>query len=227
MSLTKSKRRCVPLMKLVTMRPLPLALSRLVTAPDSTRSTTRSENISVWMPRSRLSCRRVSTASGMPPMPICRVEPSSTRPATISPMRASTGVSGSEWCSSRARSVAMKAWMFARGRTLLPWVRGICSLISAMTIRAVVAAALAASHDVPSEHMPWRSGGETCSTATSSGTLPLRKRPGMSERKIGTKSARPSATAARSGEPVKRDTERNSWPRSGAANGAGPEVCRW
>ena len=49
---------------------------------------------------------------------------------------------------------------------------------------------------------------------------------GMSERKIGTKSARPSATASRSGAPVNSDTERNRPACAGSANGAGPAVCR-
>ena len=47
LSSTKSNSRRVPLMKLVVMRPWPTALYLLVTAPDSTRSITRSENISV------------------------------------------------------------------------------------------------------------------------------------------------------------------------------------
>ena len=47
---------------------------------------------------------------------------------------------------------AMKASTRSSGTTVLPCVRGICSLISAMTSRAESAAALAASTEVPSVH---------------------------------------------------------------------------
>ena len=110
---------------------------------------------------------------------------------------------------------------------MLPCVRGIWALISAITTRAVSAAALAASHEVPSEQKPWASGGESWSSAASSGTACDVNRPGMSERKIGTKSARPSAMGRRSGAPVNSDTDRNSFSRPASANGAGPAVCRW
>ena len=52
-----------------------------VITPASARSTTPSENISVWTPRSCLSVRRRRTASGMAPMPICSVAPSGTSAA--------------------------------------------------------------------------------------------------------------------------------------------------
>ena len=58
--------------------------------PACARSTTPSENISVWTPRSCLSPSRRSTASGMAPMPICSVAPSSTSAATWRPIVCST-----------------------------------------------------------------------------------------------------------------------------------------
>ncbi len=47
-----------------------------VMTPASTRSTTPSENISVWMPRSFLCFRNPRMASGTEPMPSCRQSPS-------------------------------------------------------------------------------------------------------------------------------------------------------
>ena len=61
-----------------------------VTTPLSNSSTTPSENISVWMPRSRFSFRNRSTASGISPIPICRVEPFSMRSATFFPIARAT-----------------------------------------------------------------------------------------------------------------------------------------
>jgi hypothetical protein len=110
---------------------------------------------------------------------------------------------------------------------VLPSVRGICALISAITTRALSTAARAASHDVPSEHRPWRSGGDSCTSATSSGTAPPVNSAGMSDRNTGTKSARPSATATRASGPTKNDTERSHGDTAGANSGAVPIVCRW
>jgi hypothetical protein len=67
-----------------------------------------------------------------------------------------------------------------------PRLRGIARLSWATTKPAVSAAALATSTEVPREQKPWASGGETLSRATSTGSRPLRKRAGMSERKTGT-----------------------------------------
>ena len=160
-------------------------------------------------------------------MPICSVEPSSTSSAIeLADGAPRSSVSGPGTCSCSGRSVAMKASSRSTGTTVLPCVRGIRALISAMSSVAVSAAARAASTEVPSVQKPWRSGGESCSSAASSVTWPDRKSPGMSDRKIGTKSARPSSIAARSGAPVKSETDRN-WPAlSASANGAGPAVCR-
>jgi hypothetical protein len=55
---------------------------------------------------------------------------------------------------------------------------------------------------------------------------PLENNPGICDRKIGMKSARPSATGFRSSGPTKKDTDRKRSATSGAANGAGPDVCR-
>ena len=108
------------------------------------------------------------------------------------------------------------------GTAVWPWVRGIRSLISASTMPAVSTAARAVSMLVPSEQVPWRSGGESCTTAASSLTRPVVNKLGMSERKIGTKSARPSFTDSRRPAPVNREIERMRPASSGAVKASGP-----
>jgi hypothetical protein len=56
---------------------------------------------------------------------------------------------------------------------------------------------------------------------------PVWKSDGMSDRKMGTKSAAPSAMAPRSGGPVKTETEKKRGRCAGSTNGAGPAVCKW
>ena len=69
-------------------------------------------------------------------------------------------------------------------------------------------------------------GGESIRPDLSSGMRREVKRLGMSERKIGMKSARPSSSGLRSAAPVKNEMERNRPENSGAANGVSPAVCR-
>ncbi len=227
LSCTKSNSRREPLMKLVTVRPGCTCLYLLVMLPFSTRSIRRSENISVCTPRSCLSPSRVSTASGMAPMPICRVDRSSMRPAMISPMRASTSFSVPLTCSCSGRLVAMNASMRSNDTAVLPCVRGIWSLISAMMNRALSTAARAASTDVPSEQLPWRSGGESCTMATSSATPFDANSDGTSDRKMGTKSAWPRSMGPRRHGPVKSEIEWKRCQRSPSSQGALPARCRW
>ncbi|MNL52873.1 hypothetical protein D3C87_1760820 [compost metagenome] len=78
-------------------------------------------------------------------------------------------------------------------------------MISAITTFADETAALAASTEVPSEQKPWASGYDSCTTATSRGTWRDSNSHGMSERKIGTNSARPSSMAWRTFAPAKRE----------------------
>ena len=204
-------------------------LVRLVIDAASTRSTRPSENISVWTPRSSLSPRRRSTASGM------RADAHLQRRAVLDQLGDELADGGLDLGLRRGRVLVQRAVgvrdsasIRLNGTTTLPCVRGIWSLISAMiSVADVRRGAVAASTDVPSVQNPWRSGGDSCSNATSSWTCPERKSPGMSERKIGTKSARPSSIASRRGAPVKSETDRNRPSCSGAANGAGPAVCRW
>ena len=66
-----------------------------------------------------------------------------------------------------------------------PWVRGMWRFTCATTVRAVCTAARATSTETPSEQKPCRSGGETVTSATSSGSSPPRKSCGTSERKTG------------------------------------------
>ena len=82
----------MPIRKVATLRPLWMFLHLLVMTPASTSSTTPSENISEWMPRSFFSLRKSSTASGIAPMPSWRQSPSRTREATFSPIARSTSV---------------------------------------------------------------------------------------------------------------------------------------
>jgi hypothetical protein len=56
--------------------------------------------------------------------------------------------------------------------------------------------------------MPCASGGESCTRATSRGIRRDVKSPGMSDRKTGMKSARPSAMGFLSAGPVKSETEK-------------------
>ena len=56
----------------------------LVITPASISDSVPSPNISVCRPRSFLVISCLTTASGMPPMPICRVLPSGIRAATCS-----------------------------------------------------------------------------------------------------------------------------------------------
>uniref|UniRef100_A0A6B0UIX8 Putative secreted protein n=1 Tax=Ixodes ricinus TaxID=34613 RepID=A0A6B0UIX8_IXORI len=96
----KSKSLWVPMQKLPTILPLSMTFLLLVIQPASTRSTTPSLNISEWMPRSLWPFSTFSTASGMLPMPICRVAPLSTRfSAMFLPILTSTSVSWEGLCS--------------------------------------------------------------------------------------------------------------------------------
>ncbi len=72
-------------------------------------SRTPSEIISVWTPRSLRPERLAKTASGMAPMPICRVAPSSMRPATCSPILRSTSPKPSRLSSGRGQSSSTMA----------------------------------------------------------------------------------------------------------------------
>ena len=87
LSWTKSYSRGEPIRNAVTILPRLRSLAAPVTTPASTRSTTASVNISVWIPRSRLSVRASAVAAGMAPIPSWSVAPSGTSSATCSPIR--------------------------------------------------------------------------------------------------------------------------------------------
>jgi len=80
---------------------------------------------------------------------------------------------------------------------LSPSVRGMRGFISAMTALADCAVGFVIPTSMPKEQKPCSSGGETCTSATSSASRPLLKSLGTSLRNTGVKSARPSFTAAR------------------------------
>ena len=73
-----------------------------------------------------------------------------------------------------------------------------------MTVRAARMAACIASTEVPSEQNPCASGGVALTKTASSGRRPVSNRRGTSDRKTGTKSARPSAIALRAFGPMNR-----------------------
>ena len=213
--------------KATTSLPRLRAFRSPVTTPASTRSTTESVNISVWMPRSFLSVRSWAAAAGIAPIPSWSVAPSGMRSAMYAAIRRSMspitgrGDSYGGWSHSIARSIWL-TWMNDS-----PSVRGMDGLNWTMTVLAASTAACMASTDVPSEQNPWRSGGVTLANTASSGSSPDRKTAGTSERKIGTKSARPSLTALRALGPMNSARCRKWGAISGARWGPGPSVWRW
>ena len=159
----------------------------------------------------------------MAPIPSWRVAPSSTSPATWAPMASSAAPGAGGASSGGGSSTATVAWKRLTWTKESPRLRGTAGLSWATTRRADSAAALATSTEVPREQKPWASGGETLSRATSRGRRPERKRSGMSERKTGTKSARPACTASRTLAPTKRARWRKLPASSGAAVGGRAE----
>ena len=75
LSWTKAYSRGEPIRNDVTILPRLRSLAAPVTTPASTRSTTASVNISVWIPRSRLSIRAIAVAAGIAPIPSWSVAP--------------------------------------------------------------------------------------------------------------------------------------------------------
>ena len=82
LSSTKSYSRWVPIRNAVTILPRLRSLRIPLTTPASTRSTTASVNISVWIPRSCLPWRARAVAAGIAPIPSWSVAPSGTSSAT-------------------------------------------------------------------------------------------------------------------------------------------------
>ena len=99
-------------------------------------------------------------------------------------------------------------------------------LTSARMRLAVSTAALTMSTETPRLQKPWRSGGLTWIIATSTFTRPFKISCGISERKTGMKSARPSCTAERTFFPMKKAMWRKRPSSPGATYGAGPSVSR-
>jgi len=92
---------------------------------------------------------------------------------------------------------------------LSPKVRGICGLTWAMTYEAFSTAALTVSTATPREQLPKASGGVTWTRATSMCRRWLLISLGISDRKMGVKSASPRATASRAARPTKKVLSRN------------------
>lgn len=172
------------------MRPLWKDFLLLVMQPLLNKSTTPLENISEWIPKSLWSCRAFRTASGMLPIPICSVAPSLTRFSAISlPIFVSTSEILPVGCSGRSSQISVAKskcdlWMMPS-----PKVRGILGLICAgrsegnkyyresyenlllLSLPIIFlefnSAARTQSTLVPNEQKPWRSGGDTWTSATS------------------------------------------------------------
>src|SRR5215210_5264128 len=70
LSSTKSYSRRVPMTKAATILPRLRSFRAPVTTPVSTRSTTASVNISVWIPRSRWPVSAAAVAAGIAPIDI-------------------------------------------------------------------------------------------------------------------------------------------------------------
>ncbi len=124
-------------------------------------------------------------ASGMEPMPIWRVAPSSTREPTQRPMARDTSSGGGWVTSGSGESCSTMASMASAAMKLSPRVRGMRGLTSAMITRAHSTAGFTMSTETPRLQKPCSSGGVTWMRATSMGTRPLRNRRGTSERKMG------------------------------------------
>ena len=92
--------------------------------------------------------------------------------------------------------------MRSSGMRLSPRVRGIAGLTSAITRRAVSAAARVTSTEMPRLHMSSPSGGATWISATSSGMRPLLKSAGTSASDSGTYSSRVGARRPRMSRPT-------------------------
>ena len=120
--------------------------------------------------------------------------------------------------------VGMKAVTRLSGTTVLPCVRGMLLVDLRQDDRRRSAAASGASQDVPerAEAVPIRRG--EWQDRHVEGDLAGGEQAGMSDRNTGTKSARPSATAWRSGGPVNRDTARKG-PHPGGDVGGRPRRC--
>ena len=129
----------------------------------------------MWTPRSCLSPRRRSTASGIAPMPICSVAPSSTRSATSSPMRASTVGRRRRAARASGRLVRMKA--STRVDTAPRVARGARHLLVDLgddDARRIGRRRRRRVDRRAQRAVAVRSGGESCRSATSSG---IRLRP--------------------------------------------------
>ena len=112
-----------------------MVLRSPVMTPCSTRSITPSENISVWTPRSCLSCRAASTASGMPPMPDLEGRAVLDQLGDVpADRRSHVGVRLGLASRGSGSSTSTMASTSLTWRKLSPSVRGMLGFTSAMTI---------------------------------------------------------------------------------------------
>jgi hypothetical protein len=118
------------------------------------------------------------------PDPRLHGSPIGTNSATCSPIRRSTSPIAVGSTDGSGRSASTIAANRLTWTAELPRVRGTRGLTRAMTVRSWSAAGRPQATEVPSRQKPCRSG-ETCSKAASSGSRPLAKSSGTSERKTG------------------------------------------
>ena len=171
---------------MITALPGWRVLALPVTIPRSIAPIAPSDSISVWIPRSRTPSSDAHTASGMPPIPICRVAPSSISARTWAPIWRSTSVAGWGVSSGRGSVASTTASTRPTWRNESPSTRGIASLTWAITRPAFLQAARVARVSTPRLMKPCSSGGETITSAASSGMIRSSNRRGIWWRKIGT-----------------------------------------
>ena len=121
----------------------------------------------------------------MPPIPIWRVQPGSMSAHTFLAMARSTSVAGGGTRVGSGSVASTTACTRPTWRKLSPSTRGIFSLTWTITVFAAWQAAFEASVSTPRLMKPCSSGRETCTIATSRGTIRCSKMRGIRCRKIG------------------------------------------
>jgi len=101
------------------------------------------------------------------------------RPITLRAMARSTSVAGAGWSSGRGSVASTIPLTRLTWRKQSPSTRGMRSFTCTSTSFATWLAATDASVSTPRLMNPCSSGGETCSIATSSGTIPSRNSRGI------------------------------------------------
>ena len=137
--------------KVETILPRSVAFIDPLITPFSTRGSTPSANISVWIPRFLWLPSCDSTAFGIAPMPICRQAPSSISSAQWRPMASSCSFGCAGMASSSGSSCSTKRSIALSGISASPSAQGTSLFTTAITVSARSMAARVASTEVPSD----------------------------------------------------------------------------